>query len=151
VELFGAMRSVVGRALLALVLVLTQLHFCESTYVRGTGSVCLECLAIEDHGLCVGENAGSHGDCHDCCEIQACETPQTFETPAPSHQFAFDFAILADLIVLPQVAEISAPWNAFPFSCGARATGPPSVYPSRGPPAHLFVHLSAGRIVEFLA
>lgn len=145
------MRSVAGRALLALVLVLTQLHFCESTYVRDSGEVCRECLVIADHGPGVAEFEQPHGDCHDCCEIRECETPKAFETSAPGQQFAFDFAILPEPLALPVVIDGGIRWKSFLFASGAPATGPPLVHLSRGPPALFFVQPFAGRKVESMA
>jgi len=151
VEVFGAVKSVAGRALLALVLVLTQFHLCESIYVRDSGEVCRECLVIDDHGAGAAEIDQPHGDCHDCCEIRECETPKAFETSAPSQQFAFDFAILPEPLALPEVMDGGVPWKSFPFASGAPATGPPLVHLSRGPPNLLFVQPSAGRKVESMA
>jgi hypothetical protein len=137
--------------MLALVLVLTQLHFCESTYVRDSGLVCQECLAIDDHGAGSGELDGPHGDCHDCCQLRECETPQTFEAPTSSQQAAFDFAILPEPLVLPVVIGGGVPSKSFPFASGAPATGPPLVHLSRGPPTLFLVPPYAGRKVESLA
>lgn len=137
--------------LIAVGMLVGQLHFCESTYVRDSGEVCRECLVIADHGLGDAEFEKPHGDCHDCCEIRECETPPTFEAPASSHQPTFELAILPNPFVLPPPMGSRFPRQAFPFSCGAPATGPPRVHLSRGPPTLLFVQPSAGRKVEFLA
>lgn len=145
------MRSHAGRAVLALILALAQLHFCESFYVRETGAVCLECLAIDNHGPSQGDLSEPHGDCHDCCEIQECETPQTSEMPSPVQPISFDSAILPEPLVLPTVVEFGVAWQSFAFSSGAPATGPPNEHSSRGPPALALVQPSAGRKAEFLA
>lgn len=137
--------------LIAVGMLVGQLHFCESTYVRDSGEVCRECLVIADHGLGDAEFEKPHGDCHDCCEIRECETPKAFETSAPSQQFAFDFAILPEPLDLPEVMDGGVPWKSFPFASGAPATGPPLVHLSRGPPNLLFVQPSAGRKVESMA
>lgn len=137
--------------LIAVGMLVGQLHFCESPYVRESGEVCPECLVIDDHGAGEAEIDQPHGDCHDCCEVRDCETPKAFETPAPSQQAAFDFAILPEPLVLPVVIDGGVPWKSFPFASGAPATGPPLVHLSRGPPTLLFVQLSAGRKVESLA
>lgn len=139
------MRSLAGRALLALVLVLTQLHICEATYVRDSGLVCQECLTIDDHGSDVSGIDKPHGDCHDCCEIRECETPQTSETPGPSQQFGFEFSILPDPFVLPHFVDGTVQWDLFPFTLGAPATGPPLALLTRGPPALFLAQPSAGR------
>lgn len=145
------MRSHVGRAVLALILALAQLHFCESFYVRESGVACAECLTIDSHGPSQGDLSEPHGDCHDCCEIQECETPQTSEMPAPLPTVSFDFAILPEPLVLPQIVECEVVWQSFAFSSGAPATGPPNDRSSRGPPALAVVQPSAGRKAEYLA
>lgn len=137
--------------IVAAVMVLGQPHVCNPTYVRDSGVLCTECLVIDEHHSEADEFAGPHGDCHDCCEIRECETPPTFETPASSHQPTFELAILPSPFVLPPPMGSRFPRQAFPFSGGAPATGPPLVHLSRGPPTLLFVQPSAGRKVEFLA
>jgi len=151
VKLWSAPWGIIWRAFLALAIVLTQFHVCGSTYVRDSGVVCTECLVIDEHRSEVGGFAGPHGDCHDCCEIRECETPPMFETPVRSQQLTFELAILPNPFVLPPPLRSGFAWQAFPFSCGAPATGPPLVHLSRGPPALLFVQPSAGRKVESMA
>lgn len=150
-EVFGAVKSVAGRALLALVLVLTQFHFCESIYVRDSGEVCRECLVIDDHGAGEAEIDQPHGDCHDCCEIRECETPKSFDSLSPAPQVTLEFAILPPPTALPELGFVAVVRNQFVFREGAPPTGPPSIHTSRGPPALHRVQLSAGCEVMSLA
>lgn len=141
------MRTVLGRAVLALVLVLTQMHFCESVYVRANGIECLECRELPLHGddSAIGE---SHGDCHDCCEITTCETPSGVEIPTSPPQFTYDFMILPEPLALPDLNTLPPMRQRFQFTAGAPTNGPPLVQLSRGPPSSCCIQPSAGsRIV----
>ncbi|MBS1705142.1 MAG: hypothetical protein JST40_04660 [Armatimonadetes bacterium] len=150
-KFWDALRGFAGRALLASVLVLTQMHFCVSDYVRPSGETCLECAIITDHPEPVGSLSDSHGDCHDCCEIRECETPKSFDSLSPAPQVTLEFAILPPPTALPELGFVAVVRNQFVFREGAPPTGPPSIHTSRGPPALHRVQLSAGCEVMSLA
>jgi hypothetical protein len=150
VDFFGAMRTTVGRALLALFLVLTQMHLCQTSYVRDNGESCLECGQIVEEPVKVAV-AGTHGDCHDCCEIRECESPQTSSALASAPYFSLEIAILPPTLIVPKPADSGALRGEFQFLNSAPPTGPPSICLSRGPPKLLCVQPSAGCRVMSLA
>ena len=150
-KFWDALRGFAGRALLASVLVLTQMHFCVSDYVRPSGETCLECAIITDHPEPVGSLSTSHGDCHDCCEMRECETPKSFDSLSPAPQVALEFAILPPPVAIPELGIVASVRNQSVFREGAPPTGPPSIHSSRGPPALRRVQLSAGCEVMSLA
>lgn len=151
VRLWEVVRGFAGRALLASALVVAQMHFCASGYVRPSGETCLECATIKGHPEPVGSASDSHGDCHDCCEIRACEGPKSFDSLSPAPQVALEFAILPLAVLQPELGLVGSVRNRFVFRDGAPPTGPPSIHSSRGPPALLRVQLSAGCKVMRLA
>lgn len=148
---FIAMKTRVGRAILALILVLAQMHFCQDTYVRASGETCLECLQLPLDSDNVSLTIDTHGDCHDCCEIKECETPNGLEVPANPPQFNFDFVILPEPIVLPDLGGAASVKQRFHHICGGPTNGPPLVHLSRGPPSPCAVQPSAGCGITLLA
>lgn len=151
VNLWGALRTFLGRAALAFVLVLVQIHFCEPTYVRASGETCLECLELPVHLDDVAGISDAHGECHDCCEIKACETPHGIESLATQLQVTFDYVILPEPLLVPELAQAQTLSQRYYFTRNAPPTGPPMVRVSRGPPTPRFVQPSAGCEVTFLA
>jgi len=129
--------------LLALVLVLSQVHFCEAVYVAATGNECRECLEIPVHGD-EGALSEEHGDCHDCCELEVCEAPNGAEIPASAMQISWEFGILPEPPVLPAIERLPRLTQRFVFASGAPPTGPPRTRLTRGPPTPCFVQSSAG-------
>jgi hypothetical protein len=138
------MRTTLGRAVLALVLVLTQMHFCESVYVLPTGLECMECQQLLLRGDNSAEMGDNHGDCHDCCKLRACQTPSVVEIPLSPPQFIFDIAILPEPVALPHLHALPPMRQRFQFTAGAPTNGPPLDLLSRGPPLSYFLQPFAG-------
>lgn len=120
--------------MLALVLLLTQLHCCEPQFVRPSGETCAECSTIVEQSKSSVLASDTHGDCHDCCEIRECKTPKTADSLSLASNVAFEFAALPSRVVLPELGFIPRVWEQFVFRASAPPTGPPSSHLSRGPP-----------------
>ncbi len=151
VAAWDALRGLLGRALLVLVLGLTQTHFCEANYVRPSGESCLECASIADHAEPLVGQADVHGDCHDCCEIRKCENPDNFRSQSQLPWVTLAFAILPTPVVLPDFGDTTSVRDHFSIHEGAPSTGPPSISSTRGPPLEVLRQPSAGCKVMSLA
>lgn len=120
-----------GSLLLALLLLVSQLHLCEPTYTLPTGERCVACPIIAKSKVAA---ASIQGDCRDCCKLTSCEhnaktTPVVLASshvaPAilPSKaDFEVHFILVSSPVVVPQI-------EGFP------PTGPPSPDNSRAPPS----------------
>ena len=125
-----------GAAFFAVLMLLGQFHFCEPAYELPSGNTCAVCpeLAHDDTEATEPQIAASHGDCHDCCTIEAC---QSEVKPVPAVVTSANLLFAA--AVLPAQAEILVPiapecepvtwWHS-----GAPPTGPPSLTSARAPP-----------------
>lgn len=125
-----------GQALLAFILVISQLHVCEPNFVRLSGEDCGVCETLTWHpsGASMSD---SHGDCHDCCELQECSTPPTLVSALSVIGVHFELGILPEPPVLPEFAEATEGFRRTCFIESAPPLGPPTRCTSRGPPAHL--------------
>jgi hypothetical protein len=128
--------------LLAWLIVLGQFHLCEPTYQFRDGRTCFTCPDLADAPTELADSV-VHNDCHDCCEIRACddESPQ---------DLALATSFSADVVLaIPPVFEFLIPTRPIKFSVpvyqeSAPPTGPPGICASRAPPSRLFPLPSAG-------
>ena len=145
------LNGLVARALLALFLFVSQVHFCEAGYVRPDGQNCLECIEISDRSYATAGLAQLHGDCHDCCEIRGCEAPQVPVAPAVAHSLQFEFATIPEPLVMPPLGSPVRTVTECCYLTSAPSTGPPQTDFSRGPPPCLQHISSAGERTTRLA
>lgn len=117
------------RWLTVLLLLAVQLHFCSANYELPNGQACVECPTLsDDHSVPADGRVSStdHGDCHDCCELKACDdsgAQKSVVTGTISLVLAIDLPPSA-----PQVSGgVSEPKSAIPvYFAGCPPTGPPS-------------------------
>lgn len=128
-----------GSLLLALVLLASQLHLCEPTYILPTGQRCRACPVIAKSKLAAtSSDATFQGDCRDCCKLASCDhnAKATPVVLAPSH---------AAPAILPSLPDIETYFFVVPSPVvvpqieGAPPTGPPSPDHSRAPPSSALV------------
>lgn len=148
---WAAMKGFTGRAFLFLTILFAQVHFCNSEYVRPTGELCTECAATTELAPANSRLATLHGDCHDCCSLRACETPQTQTSLTITPGFHIEFACLPASIEVPSIPVLGEPVQQFWFSTCAPPTGPPQAVSLRGPPTLTDDSSSAGDLFVLLA
>lgn len=121
-----------GRWLLAILLVLTQVHLCTPEYVLPNGLTCQTCPTLKDKQTRI---ADTHGDCHDCCTIDAgCDQDDDNQkvVAAPFH-FDPPVALPSTLTLeIPTLGNETAPTPILEEGCPP--TGPPRDTASRAPP-----------------
>lgn len=123
--------------LISFLILLGQVHACQTTYVLPNGKECLKCGFLKDsYKQTLGSSLKSalHGDCHDCCKIKPCDgkgksTPSAV-TISPI-QLDIDLPVAFNQ---PVLIELCADFTVPVFSEGCPATGPPSTRSSRAPP-----------------
>ncbi|MFZ4507658.1 MAG: hypothetical protein ACOYON_08200 [Fimbriimonas sp.] len=122
--------------LLIWLLVLPQIHWCPPSFRLLDGSPCFTCPSLTQIEAAQDEHqnlaSGEHGDCHDCCTLQACEK----ETKAQPNLIQASLLFI-DIpptiriaIIRPPEVETSIPT----FKAGCPPTGPPDESASRAPP-----------------
>ncbi len=123
--------------LISFLILLGQVHACQTTYVLPDGKECLKCVTLKDNcrqSTTTSLKSALHGDCHDCCKIKACDN-KVKSVPVAStgqnHSFDIDLPI-----AVRQPAFLSRQqFFVIPvFSENCPATGPPSTRSSRAPP-----------------
>lgn len=121
------------RWVIALLVLVCQLHLCSADYLKPTGEVCNVCPTLQHSNEAQGTL--SHGDCHDCCHLQACPTPEQKAVAtyvASGFDLAMDLPVLPTEVVFPAVVTPAKPiW----FVASHPPTGPPSTKNSRAPPS----------------
>jgi hypothetical protein len=123
--------------LISFLILLGQVHACQTTYVLPDGKECFKCVALKDN--CRQKSTPSlksalHGDCHDCCKIKSCDNKGKPATVTSNLQ---PFNLDIDLpVAVRQPALVShQQFFVIPvFSENCPATGPPSTRSSRAPP-----------------
>jgi len=128
--------------LLAWLIVLGQFHLCEPSYQFRDGRTCFTCPELSDLPTQL-EDGSEHNDCHDCCEIRACDD-ESQQDLALASSFSAEV-----VLALPTVFELLLPARLIEFSVpvyqeSAPPTGPPGICASRAPPFRLLPLPSAG-------
>ena len=123
--------------LVSFLILLGQVHACQTTYVLPDGKECLKCEILKDN--CRQRSTASlksalHGDCHDCCKIKSCDNKGKSASVTSTLQH---FNIVIDLPI--PIRQPALPGRqvfcAIPiFSENCPATGPPTTRSSRAPP-----------------
>ncbi len=124
--------------LLITVLVAGRIHLCEPSYELPSGETCFICPSI-GHDSRVQTSSptatlsSDHGDCHDCCELRACDDHGKVRH-SPSLIPGFDAPVC--LIEPPELVPPSTGKfvTQIPYSAAAPPTGPPSRPSTRAPP-----------------
>jgi hypothetical protein len=142
-----SLSEMIAKAMLAVLLTVSQLHFCDSKFIAPGGLECQECESLTDHSHDAGEQAGPHGDCHDCCELRECDTPSGSDSTASPQPFGFDLAVLPASPAGPEIPEPVLSKQEFQFFFGAPSHGPPAVPSTRGPPFLDLAQLFAGSMI----
>jgi len=132
--IWNVMRGKLGRVLLALVVLFTQFHACQETYVNRTGSKCFDCVRIFDPHLSLTSLEAPHGDCHDCCEIKDCELPDDLTATSVSLPVGFVAILPSPVPSINWRIAVEAAASPPVFLTQAPPTGPPSSQDSRAPP-----------------
>ena len=124
-----------ARALVAIALLLSQVHFGPPEYVTDQGAPCTACATISNLEECSQISSEPHGDCHDCCSIRACDEQASykFATNSNTHQWDVPAALLDQYFVNIE-RQILFVQKQIEFDPGAPSTGPPRLTPSRAPP-----------------
>jgi hypothetical protein len=128
--------------LLAWLIVLGQFHLCEPTYQFRDGLTCNTCPKLVDAPDDLADGS-VHNDCHDCCEIRACDD-ESLQDLALATSFSADV-----VLAIPPVFEFRIPTRPIEFSVpvyqeSAPPTGPPGICASRAPPFRVLSLPSAG-------
>ena len=116
------------------VFLFSQLHICVSNYVTDTGVTCVKCVQIEPGLDCDTNLANSHGDCHDCCSLQACEDDNQHTAKIVSYSSVELVAVLPAQFDIASYQAVSEQSVLVPFDPSAPTTGPPLNKSSRAPP-----------------
>ena len=126
-----------GLWLAGIFFLVAQFHVCVSQFVLPDGEVCRECPELSDHRPLPKHpvlSAEKHGDCHDCCTVQACDDHSS-KSPTAVHSPNLEwFGLVAtkELVALPELTIIRA---TAPKLTGCPTTGPPLSASPRAPPA----------------
>lgn len=121
-------------------LLVVQIHICQANYILPGGEVCEVCpkiAACDTSADAYVLTSSDHGDCHDCCQLQACDDSSSVKAPvasAPILSLDLDIPFLPAISI--QTVEIETLTTHF-FLEGAPPTGPPSPHRSRAPPFQL--------------
>lgn len=120
-----------------LLISLGQLHICTDRFVHEDGGLCLTCPDLDhpDHSVHSeqGSLADSHNDCHDCCELVACEDHPQLDSFVL--QFAsFEVFVPAIGLTLPKERRTEEFSLFLAHLCGHPPKGPPNPSEPRAPP-----------------
>lgn len=123
------------RALVAIVVLLSQAHFCPPEYVTDRGAPCTACATISILEEFSQISAEPHGDCHDCCSIKSCDDQASdqFATNSNTHQWDVPAALL-DQDFVNNDRQILFDQKRIEFDPATPSTGPPRHETSRAPP-----------------
>lgn len=122
-----------NRVFLAALLLLLQVHVCSAEYQLPDGRACSVCATLEDsHDASLSDS--DHGDCHDCCEISACEAADNdagirSASPLPTFSLCLTAIVSAPVFALVRVSN-----DPYGIAESYPPTGPPLLTVSRGPP-----------------
>lgn len=118
-----------------LLVVVGQVHACQEQFRLPDGASCQTCPKLKHlPGDPLGSGLGTqHGDCHDCCALVACSSPQSGAKAAVPSSVHFDFAMpeVPCLLEFPTAPVAAGPIELIETHL---AHGPPSAASSRAPP-----------------
>lgn len=123
--------------LLIWVLFFGQVHLCQAAYELPNGQKCAVCPQLTDptesepHFEAKAVKS-SHGDCHDCCELDSCEDHGQAEQS--KSQASFEFIDVPLPLGQIQFQRFHVNRSRPVYVASAPATGPPSPHSSRAPP-----------------
>ncbi len=130
--------------ILIAIIALGQAHFCEPIYELPSGKACLACPTLSHPPATISVIAEDHGDCHDCCELRACNGHENQELDTTAFGQVIQVAVLpSHLIVISGDRLISRSKVAVHID-SVPINGPPADRLSRGPPHPTNLSLSAG-------
>lgn len=123
--------------LLIWVLFFGQVHLCQASYQLPDGQKCAVCPQLIDtkspqQRFDTDFVSDSHGDCHDCCELDSCDDHDQAEQSKSQPAFEFIDVPIPLKHIQFQRLQITAVRPVYVPS--APATGPPSPHSSRAPP-----------------
>jgi hypothetical protein len=89
---------------LSVVLLAAQFVCCQPSFILPDGSECTTCLTLQEleSSKSAGLTDADHGDCHDCCTLEACQGENKLKNAAKSNERVVD-SLLA---VLPEPLSV---------------------------------------------
>ena len=123
--------------LISLMILLGQVHACQTTYVLPNGEDCSKCSSLKDNcrqtSVALLKSA-LHGDCHDCCKIKPCDSKGKSTQPAVTMSPVHLDIDLPVALRQPVPQGLQIVFQIPVFNDGCPATGPPATRSSRAPP-----------------
>lgn len=129
-----------GLWLAGIFFLVAQFHVCVSQFVLPDGEICRECPELSDRQPLPKQpvlTAEKHGDCHDCCTVQACDDHSSKSPTAIKTSPNLEWSGLLSSVEPFVAPDHVQPHTSAPRLTGCPTTGPPLPSSPRAPPASL--------------
>jgi hypothetical protein len=131
--------SLTKRLVLAMLLVVANLHFCREQFFLPDGALCVTCPTLEHENAETPSQAlkasNDHGDCHDCCTVKPCDDETPDDVAAQASSLVIPIAVLAERAPTLRLPLIELVPCEYLVLAGHPPTGPPIEILGRGPPS----------------